>query len=75
MISLKELRKLDLAICLEPSDNKLQLGCMGSVHTTLRFVGKTAHSARQQEKMHVLKAAPFLAKFAEQEPEIAPSMV
>jgi succinyl-diaminopimelate desuccinylase len=41
-----ELRHVDFAICLEPSDDKLSLGASGSLHAELTFEGRTAHSAR-----------------------------
>ncbi len=67
--SFEELRSLDLAICLEPSDNKLQLGCTGSVHATLRFHGQTAHSARPwQGKNAILASADVLAELRDREP-------
>ncbi len=35
-----------LVICLEPTDNTLQLGCLGNINARLVFEGKAAHSAR-----------------------------
>jgi succinyl-diaminopimelate desuccinylase len=64
-----ELRELDLAICLEPSDNEMQLGAMGSVHATVTFVGRTAHSARPWQGDNALfKAAAFIRLLAQREP-------
>ncbi len=63
------LRKIDFAVVLEPTDEQVQMGCLGSLHATLSFEGKSAHSARPWQGRNAITAAgAFLAEMDAREP-------
>jgi len=41
-----EIRETALAIVLEPTANRLELGCLGNLNATVTFEGEAAHTAR-----------------------------
>lgn len=60
------LPRLDLALCLEPTNNVIQVGCVGSMHAQVIVRGKRAHSARPwQGDSAVTRAIPLLQHIAD----------
>tara|TARA_Y100000389_G_scaffold203937_1_gene254174 strand:+ start:189 stop:1235 length:1047 start_codon:yes stop_codon:yes gene_type:complete len=60
---------IDFAIVAEPTNNTIQLGCVGSVHYTVTVPGVAAHSARPWDGDHALyKALPLIQALANQSP-------
>ena len=62
-------KSVDLAIVGEPTDNTIQIGCVGSCHAEVKVKGLACHSARPWNGENALyKALPLLNAFAEIEP-------
>lgn len=52
-----------LAVVLEPTDGRVELGCLGGLHAEVTFVGAQAHSARPWHGRNALTlAGSFLAE-------------
>ncbi|MFO7778773.1 MAG: M20/M25/M40 family metallo-hydrolase, partial [Nitriliruptoraceae bacterium] len=51
------LTQASLAIVLEPTDGRVELGCLGGLHALVRFHGRQAHSARPWHGRNALTMA------------------
>jgi len=63
VLSSGKLPPLDFVFVLEPTDQALQMGCMGTLHAVVTVRGKRAHSARPWQGENALyRARPILER-------------
>jgi succinyl-diaminopimelate desuccinylase len=63
-----DLSRVSFGIAMEPTDGVVQVGCVGTVHATLKFTGRSAHSARPwQGENAIHKAGPLLTQLLERQ--------
>jgi len=60
------IKRACLAFILEPTDNVVQPGCLGSVHAWFVFEGKKAHSARPWQGVNAIHKAWRLLKLLDE---------
>ena len=69
--SLPWLSDAEFAIVMEPTDLRIEVGCNGAINATVRFVGRSAHSARPWlGENAITKAGGWLAELHGREPEL-----
>lgn len=69
LAELPDLRDVDLAIVLEPTDLTVQLGCLGTLHAEVSVTGRAAHSARPWHGTNALtRGGALLTALHDQEP-------
>lgn len=57
MAAVPALGRLAFGIAMEPTDNRVQVGCLGTLHAAVTFAGKSAHSARPWQGENAIHAA------------------
>ena len=63
LLEMPWLAEARLAILLEPTDLRVELGCIGTMNAEVRVTGKSAHSARPWLGVNAVeRAAPWLAE-------------
>ncbi|HSR44694.1 MAG TPA: succinyl-diaminopimelate desuccinylase [Acidimicrobiia bacterium] len=65
------LRGAEFGVVMEPTDLRIEIGCNGAINATVRFIGKSAHSARPWlGENAITKAGAWLAELHGRPPEL-----
>ena len=65
------LTEAEFGVVMEPTDLRIEVGCNGAINATIRFIGRSAHSARPWlGENAVTKAGAWLAELHQRDPEL-----